>query len=235
MAVKMPRELNVTSYAILGCLAMRDWAAYDLTMEMQRNLVYFWPRAESAIYVEVKRLREAGLATSRVVPRGRSRRRTVYAITPKGREALRAWLAEPPRRGVLLESEGLLRLLLAGAFPPDPAVVLDALQALERDAAALVEAGLIVGREFIDGTHQFQDQVRWRAHINDFIVRYGAFVLEWTQQTRAMVAAWDRADESEIGRDAVALVADAGQRGRAAAASLPSDDNTTAEERDDRT
>jgi PadR family transcriptional regulator, regulatory protein AphA len=79
---------------------------------MQRNLHYFWPRAESNVYAEPKRLVAGGYARASSEPIGR-RPRTVYSITPTGREALAGWLASPaadPR----LESEPLLKLAFAG-------------------------------------------------------------------------------------------------------------------------
>jgi PadR family transcriptional regulator AphA len=215
----VPRELNVTSYAILGLLAMRDWTAYDLTKEMRRNLHYFWPRAESAIYIEAKRLRAAGLAEACVELHGR-RRRTTYSITAQGRDALRAWLAEPAGRGALLESEGLLRVFLAGSMAPDPAAVLGAVDALERDAAEMIAKALLVGGEFLEGRAQFQDQLRWRAHTHDFFVRYALLLAEWAQQTRDAVAAWEGADEVQVQRASHALVAAARERLVAAPANV---------------
>ena len=62
---------------------------------MRRSLHFFWPRAESNLYAEPKRLVTAGLAEAREEWNG-DRRRTVYSITDRGREALRTWLATPP-------------------------------------------------------------------------------------------------------------------------------------------
>ena len=55
------RQLTTTSYAILGLLAVKPWATYDLAKQLQRSLHFFWPRAESNLYAEPKRLVEAGL------------------------------------------------------------------------------------------------------------------------------------------------------------------------------
>ena len=56
------RELTTTSYAILGLLAVRPWSTYELAAQMRRNLHYFWPRAESNVYAEPKRLVAGGFA-----------------------------------------------------------------------------------------------------------------------------------------------------------------------------
>ena len=84
---------------------------------MSRNLRFFWPRAESHVYREVKRLVADGLATAEPGATGR-RPRTVYAITDAGRTALAEWLAHAPG-GVTLEHDPLLRVFLrrAGLAP----------------------------------------------------------------------------------------------------------------------
>jgi len=76
--------LTTTGYAILGHLAMQPWTMYDLAAQMRRNVHFFFPRAESQIYEEPKRLVALGLATATQEANGR-RPRTVYAITEAGR------------------------------------------------------------------------------------------------------------------------------------------------------
>jgi PadR family transcriptional regulator AphA len=90
------RTLTTTSYAVLAVLALRDHSTYELTKQMRYSMHYMWPRAESNMYAEPKRLVAAGLVTSREEWTG-ERRRTVYAITDEGRAALSRWLAAPIR------------------------------------------------------------------------------------------------------------------------------------------
>src|SRR5437867_192672 len=105
------QKLTTTSYLILGLLALRRWSTYELAQQMQRSIHYYWPRAESKIYEEPKKLVAHGLATATREYAGR-RPRTVYAITNKGRQALRRWLAEPGKVP-LVEFEGLVKVLFA--------------------------------------------------------------------------------------------------------------------------
>ena len=79
--------LTTTTYAILGQLAWGEATTYELVKAMGRNLRFVWPRAESRIYAEAKRLVDAGLVSARKERTGR-RPRTVYAITDEGRAAL---------------------------------------------------------------------------------------------------------------------------------------------------
>ncbi len=104
-------DLTTTSYAILGLLAIKPWSTYELAKQMQRDLHFIWPRAESNLYTEPKKLVAHALASASAEPRGK-RRRTVYSITPAGREALTAWLgteASAPR----WESESIVKLIFA--------------------------------------------------------------------------------------------------------------------------
>jgi DNA-binding PadR family transcriptional regulator len=103
--------LTTTSYAVLSVLSLRPHSTYDITRQMRLSLHYMWPRAESNVYAEPRRLVEAGLASAREEWNGQ-RRRTMYAITDAGRAALAAWLASPssqPRH----ESEALVKVMFA--------------------------------------------------------------------------------------------------------------------------
>src|SRR5687767_10885025 len=88
--------LSTTSYALLGQIALRSRTSYELAAEMRRNVHYFWPRAESLVYAELKRLAGEGLVAAERSFVGK-RPRTTYAITPAGRTALAAWLGTRPR------------------------------------------------------------------------------------------------------------------------------------------
>ena len=109
--MSQPPTLSTTTYVILGHLALRDWSTYELAHQMKRSTGHYWPRAQSKIYEEPKKLVAHGLATATREYTGR-RRRTVYRITSKGRRALKRWLAEPGHAPVV-EFEGLVKVLFA--------------------------------------------------------------------------------------------------------------------------
>ena len=90
------RHLTTTGYAMLGLLATRPWSTYELTKQMRRSLHHVWPRAESNVYAEAKRLVAAGLVTTETRRTGK-RARTIYTITPAGLAALRRWLGRSGR------------------------------------------------------------------------------------------------------------------------------------------
>ena len=105
------RQLTTSAYLTLGLLTSRDWSAYQLAEQVGRGVDHLWPRAARQRYITPKQLLEEGLVTARAEPSGR-RTRTIYSITPEGREELARWLsteARPPA----LEFEGMIRVLLA--------------------------------------------------------------------------------------------------------------------------
>jgi PadR family transcriptional regulator AphA len=103
--------LTTTSYAILGLLAVKPWTTYELAQQMRKALGQFWPRAESKLYEEPKKLVAHGLARAASEMVG-ERPRTVYSITPKGRRAMAAWVPTPGA-GPVLEFEALIKVFYA--------------------------------------------------------------------------------------------------------------------------
>jgi DNA-binding PadR family transcriptional regulator len=179
-------NISATSAALLGQLAWREQTPYEMTREIQRNLRYFWPRAASHVYREVKRLTANGWATAERHSTGR-RPRTVYRITTKGRRALAAWLASPPA-GTGLEHEPLLRVFLAcGGSRED---LLAALSRASADAHQMLAVGRPLADEYLTATHPFQDQVHIRALTFDYLYNWARFTAEWANRTEREVRRW---------------------------------------------
>ena len=170
--------LTTTSYAILGLLSIRPWTTYALAQQMKRSLHHLWPRAESNVYAEPKRLVAWGLVTAEAEATGR-RERTRYTITDKGRRALETWLAQPsaaPR----FESEAMVKVLFADHGTKDD--LLRTLRELETEALEAIAAWALVASEYADHAEPFPD----RAHVNALIASFF-----WEQQrARATWAAW---------------------------------------------
>lgn len=103
-------ELSLFSYEILGLVGRTGAGAHDLRRLAQRGRMMAWA-GESQYYVEPKRLAKLGYLAAHKKP-GKTRERTVYTLTEKGREALREY-ADTPVRFTPLKSEPLLRLLIA--------------------------------------------------------------------------------------------------------------------------
>ncbi len=141
----LPR-LSPTSYALLGLLARAPASAYELNNFMQKSLVrVFWPRAESHVYSEPKKLLAHGLVRERREKEG-GRSRNVYSITAAGRRALREWLEAEDSAEHRNTAEFMLKLILA-----DGADVEAARATVERaDGTARSEIDIaIAGIEYI--------------------------------------------------------------------------------------
>src|SRR5690348_8800805 len=83
---------------------------HDLRRMAKQGRFLAWA-GESQYYVEPKRLAKLGYLAARVEP-GKTRQRTVYTLTDKGRDALNAW-ARTAVRFTPVKSELLIRLLIA--------------------------------------------------------------------------------------------------------------------------
>ena len=110
-------ELSLFSYEILGLIGRDGAGAHDLRRMVKRGRILAWA-GESQYYSEPKRLARLGYLDARTEP-GKTRPRTVYTLTDKGVEALRAW-AETPVRFTPLKSEMLQRMLICDLVGEGP-------------------------------------------------------------------------------------------------------------------
>lgn len=194
------RRSGTTAHALLGLLALRPaWSTYELNRQMQRNLRFFWPRAESRIYADALSLVERGWADAKTEQTGR-RSRTVYRINRNGRSALRQWLETPPR-ATALECEALLRVFLADHATP--AATRAALEQVRADAEAIMAVGRRVSDEYVAGTAPFQDQVHIRALVFDFLSHHAMMLRAWADRTEAALDAWDGLDNEQRAQRAI--------------------------------
>lgn len=201
-----PSQLTTTSYALLGQLALRPWSIYEMTKNIGRTLHWFWPRAESLIYAETKRLADLGLAQAKPAPGRRGRPQTTYSITRKGRLALAQWLGTSPG-GFTLHFEALLRVHLAPYGKAEDLV--RALEAARAEAEQLLRQAVVIGAEFAEGRHQFQDQVHVRAILFDYLWSFGLTMYLWADHWAERVSTWPSVDIGhEVEREAIALIKD---------------------------
>ena len=181
------RQLTTTSYAILGLLAVRPWATYEMAKQLQRSLHFFWPRAESNLYAEPKRLVEAGLAEAREEWNG-ERKRTVYSITDEGRDAFREWLATPPA-AQRMESEAYLRILFGNSGTK--ADLIAALERLEEDGASQVDHFTSLGGDYARGEGPFPERIHVNALVASLGIAQGRAMADWARWAKAEVSRWN--------------------------------------------
>ncbi len=190
----MQPGLTTTSYAILGHLALQPWTMYDLAAQMRRNVHFFFPRVESQIYAEPKRLVALGLAEARTEMTGK-RARTVYAITDAGREELGRWLASPMAKGPQLEFEGLLRVIFA-PFGKDDDLKSTLLQVRE-DIGEFLSTAARISDDYAEGRAPFQRYAQYRSIMHDFLYHFVTLVDEWTDRSLERIESWPEQTDEE--------------------------------------
>jgi DNA-binding PadR family transcriptional regulator len=124
------KTLTPFSYAVLTLVGQGGAGPHDL-VRMARSGRVYWDAAASQWYAEPKRLEALGYLSARKEP-GRTRPRTHYTLTDRGRQALSEWMKEPARFP-RIQHEAVVRLLAADLVGEQP--VLDSLRALRDEIA----------------------------------------------------------------------------------------------------
>ncbi|GAC1512963.1 MAG: hypothetical protein NVS2B16_16790 [Chloroflexota bacterium] len=156
---------------------------------MQRNYHWFWPRAESKLYQEPKKLVALGLARADPGAGGRGKG-TVYHITPAGRQALEEWVRTPHDFEPRLEFEAMVQVYAA-----DHGTV-ESLLRMIREVREQIEAGeriaAAIGTEIAgkDG-EPFPDRIHINALVQKFLWEVSEAVYQWTLWAETEVGTWD--------------------------------------------
>jgi PadR family transcriptional regulator, regulatory protein AphA len=197
--------MTTTSYAILGLLAIRPWTTHELVQQIDRSLRRIWPRAQSKLYEEPKKLVTHGLARATDDPVGR-RRRTRYTITAKGRRALAAWLRQPGA-GPVLEFEQLLKISFA-----DSGSKADVVANLASTRAWVLDQNvenLATARAYLEGRGAFPERAALNQLGGRFLTDFYLMVARWVEWASELVERWPDDDlrtapyDEAEGREAV--------------------------------
>jgi PadR family transcriptional regulator, regulatory protein AphA len=181
------RALTTTSYGVLSVLAIRDHSTYELTRQMRLSLHFLWPRAESNVYAEPKRLVAAGLAEARTEWNG-SRKRTIYSITDAGRAALAEWLAAPSARQ-RYESEAVLKVFFAENGTR--ADLLASIRAVREDAVAALAHFQRATDPYERDAGQHPQRFALSALVARLLGEQQAATARWAAWAEGVVSGWD--------------------------------------------
>jgi PadR family transcriptional regulator AphA len=108
-------RLTTPSFLVLGIIdKLGEASPYDVKVEAARTVAPFWSMPHAQVYAQCDRLAEAGLLSEVRQEGGRNRR--LMRLTPAGRAALEAWLADPAFVPVEARERGILKLWF-GARP----------------------------------------------------------------------------------------------------------------------
>jgi DNA-binding PadR family transcriptional regulator len=180
------KPLTMTSYAILGLLAIKPWTTYELAKQMEVSLRNFWPRAERKLYEEPRKLVAHQLATVQHETVGK-RPRSVYRITPAGRRALRAWLDEP---GALasLEFEALIKIFLAEQGSKEQ--LLTNLERIHAGAVARAAVDAQWAQHYLTTGGQFPQRLAVISPVGTLQAQLNHSILSWASWARQIVETW---------------------------------------------
>jgi DNA-binding PadR family transcriptional regulator len=113
-------------HALLVALSERPASGLELAKRFSRSIGFFWHATHQQIYRTLRRMEGDGWVSSTTVEQVGKPNKLVYDVSPRGREVLAEWLAEPtPTLG--LRSE--LAVKLRGASFGDRKAVLDVVRA----------------------------------------------------------------------------------------------------------
>jgi len=180
------RELTTTSYAVLSILALRDHSTYDIARQMAISMHYMWPRAESNVYAEPKRLVDAGLVDAREEWNG-SRKRTVYAITDAGRAALARWLATPSARS-RYESEAAVKVFFAENGSVQD--MLATIRGLAAESEEVIRLYLGIADRYAGGDGQYPQRFGLSALAARLLLEQHAATMRWASWAEQVVDEW---------------------------------------------
>ena len=134
-------DLNNVSYVTLALIGDGGASPQDLVDMNRRGGQIYYSVAASRLYAEPKRLERFGYVRSEKRP-GKTRERSFFTLTAKGRKALRRWIVEPPAMP-RIQNEAVPKLL-SGDILGDDEQLLEALLTLragiDEQHAKLIEA-----------------------------------------------------------------------------------------------
>jgi DNA-binding PadR family transcriptional regulator len=109
-------QLTPTGRVILGMITLGKRTGYEIKQFVDKTTRHFWAASYGQIYPELKRLEDQGLITGTDDPAG-GRARTLFELTPAGRQALARWLHTDDTPSAELRDEGMLKLFFSDAEP----------------------------------------------------------------------------------------------------------------------
>jgi DNA-binding PadR family transcriptional regulator len=167
--VPRSQPVKLGAMSAIPALSLAEWVVLALVREQPTHgfpiaqltasdgeLGRIWHIPRPIVYRALTRLADAGLITEHGNEPGRGPQRTIYAVTPAGRKAVRGWLETPVDHVRDVRSHLLMKLALLDRAGTDPAELLrrqrDVLapiaqaMAAERPAPAGFEATLLAWR-----------------------------------------------------------------------------------------
>jgi DNA-binding PadR family transcriptional regulator len=176
---------NRTRYVVLGMLMEEPLTGYALRQRIAGSVGHFWSESFGQLYPTLRQLAAEGLVEAKAARRGPGRAGATYAVTPRGKGVLAAWVAQPPAIEPM-RNELLLKVFFGGAVTPDvTARNLEAIAARIRAQRAVLEG---VARGFDAQASCHADAPYWKLTL-EFGLRFMRTALEWIDHALGVVRA----------------------------------------------
>jgi DNA-binding PadR family transcriptional regulator len=135
--------LSLAEWVVLAVVAEKPTHGFPIAQlaASSGDLGRVWHIPRPVVYRALSRLAEAGLVTEDGSEPGRGPQRTIYAVTPAGREAVDSWLQTPVEHVRDVRSHLLMKLALLHRAGADP------IGLLRRQRAVLVPIAEAIAAE----------------------------------------------------------------------------------------
>ncbi len=187
----MAARARSTPYAVLGMLSIAPMSGYDIRKESEQSIGYFWSESFGQIYPALRDLRAEGLIRRRPGKSNGNRERQVYEITERGREALEAWRAEPPRE-TPYRNELLLKLFFgrADAVAHEPGWIEKVLEEQQADLREFERIRAEIEKE----QHDHPSSPFWLIALS-YGEHHARAIVKWGRETQRALRALEREAE----------------------------------------
>lgn len=187
----MRSRARSTPYAVLGMLSIAPMSGYDIRKESEQSIGYFWSESFGQIYPALRDLKAEGLIRRRLGKSNGNRERQVYEITERGREALAAWRAEPPRE-TPYRNELLLKLFFgrADAVANEPGWIETVLEKQQADLREFERIRAEIEKE----QHDHPSSRFWLIALS-YGEHHARAILKWGRETQKALRALEREAE----------------------------------------
>jgi DNA-binding PadR family transcriptional regulator len=184
-------------HAVLGVLEARPMSGYELVQFFDSSMEWVWSAPQSQIYPRLHKMQAEGMIEGTKEVKGRRLERTVYSITPRGLEELRAWVVRDERQ-TRQRDPTFLRASFFDLVEPEQAVAVlekeiaeqEALVAQwseHRDRLLAMETPLIRERLRHRPPAQHELVAQLKAHVFDGKIAAAAARIEWARRGIALL------------------------------------------------
>ena len=178
--------LTTTSYAILGLLAVKPWTTHELVQQVDRSLRRIWPRAQSKLYEEPKKLVAHGYARATDDSVGRRPPHPLHdhrqGPPRAGRLALTA-RRRPRARVRAAREDPLRRQRHQGRRPRQP-------RGHARLGPRAEQENLATARAYLEGRGAFPERAALNQLPGRFLTDFYVTVARWVDWATRVVDTW---------------------------------------------